>query len=46
MIPITAFGLDRDVPVWSTLNLAAGALVLTALVALFRFGFGAVTGLT
>ena len=40
---ITSWGLDLDVPVWSTLNLAAAALVLAALVAVFRFGFGAVT---
>jgi chromate transporter len=40
---ITAFGLDLDVPVWSTLNLAAAALVLAAVVAVFRFRMGAVT---
>ena len=40
---ITSFGLDLHVPVWSTLNLGAGALVAAALVAVFRFGFGAAT---
>lgn len=40
---ITSFGLDLDVPVWSTLNLSAGALVLAALVAVFRFKLGPVT---
>lgn len=40
---ITAYGLDLDVPVWSTVNLAAAALVLAALVAVFRFRMGAVT---
>ena len=40
---VTAYGLDLDVPVWSTVNLAAAALVLAALVAVFRFGLGAVT---
>lgn len=40
---LTSFGLDLDVPVWSTVNLAAAALVLAALVAVFRFRLGAVT---
>lgn len=40
---IASFGLDLDVPVWSSLNLSAAALVLAALVAVFRFGLGAVT---
>ncbi|WP_336057922.1 chromate efflux transporter [Nitratireductor sp. CH_MIT9313-5] len=40
---ITAFGLDLDVPVWSSINLAAAALVLAALVAVFRFKLGPVT---
>ncbi|VDS10196.1 putative chromate transport protein [Paracoccus haematequi] len=40
---LTAYGLDLDVPVWSTVNLAAAALVLAALVAVFRFRLGAVT---
>lgn len=40
---MTSFGLDLDVPVWSSLNLAAAALVVAALVAVFRFGYGAVT---
>ncbi|MFN4125703.1 chromate efflux transporter [Pannonibacter indicus] len=40
---VTAYGLDLDVPVWSTVNLAAAALVLAALVAVFRFRLGAVT---
>ena len=43
---VTAYGLDLDVPVWSTVNLAAAALVLAALVAVFRFRLGAVTVLT
>ncbi|WP_366553706.1 chromate efflux transporter [Aquibaculum sediminis] len=40
---VTSFGLDLDVPVWSTLNLTAAALVLAALVAVFRFKLGPVT---
>jgi len=40
---LTALGLDLDVPVWSTVNLAAAALVLAALVAVFRFRLGPVT---
>ena len=40
---MTSFGLDLDVPVWSSLNLAAAVLVVAALVAVFRFGYGAVT---
>jgi chromate transporter len=40
---ITTFGLDLDVPVWSSINLAAAALVLAALVAVFRFKLGPVT---
>jgi len=40
---ITSFGLDLDVPVWSTVNLAAAALVLAALVAVFHFKLGPVT---
>jgi chromate transporter len=40
---VTSLGLDLDLPVWSTLNLAAAALVLAALVAVFRFRLGAVT---
>tara|TARA_R100000365_G_scaffold2557_1_gene8031 strand:+ start:10276 stop:11643 length:1368 start_codon:yes stop_codon:yes gene_type:complete len=40
---ITSFGLDIDVPVWSTLNVPAAALVLLAIVAVFRFKLGPVT---
>ncbi|MGY4750210.1 chromate efflux transporter [Pannonibacter sp. Q-1] len=40
---ITSFGLNIDVPVWSTLNLPAAALVLAALVAVFHFRLGPVT---
>ena len=39
---ITTFGLDLDVPVWSSINLAAAALVIAALVAVFRFKIGPV----
>ena len=39
---IASFGLDLDVPVWSSINLAAAALVLAALVAVFRFKLGPV----
>lgn len=38
---ITSLGLDLDVPVWSTVNLAAAALA--ALVVVFRFKLGPVT---
>ncbi|WMT92749.1 chromate efflux transporter [Pelagibacterium sp. H642] len=40
---ITSFGLDLDVPVWPSINLAAAALVVAALVAVFRFRVGPVT---
>lgn len=40
---IASFGLDLDVPVWSTVNLAAAALVLAALGAVFRAKLGPVT---
>ncbi|WPZ14604.1 chromate efflux transporter [Nitratireductor rhodophyticola] len=40
---LTAFGLDLDVPIWSTVNLAAAALVLSALVAVFHVKLGPVT---
>ncbi|RCS23058.1 chromate transporter [Phyllobacterium salinisoli] len=40
---VTSFGLDLNMPVWSTLNLPAAALVLAALVAVFRFKLGPVT---
>ena len=40
---VTSFGLDIDVPVWSTLNLAAAALVMAALAAVLRFRLDAVT---
>ncbi len=40
---IASFGLDLDVPVWSSINLAAAALVLAALVAVFRLKLGPVT---
>ncbi|MBI6630062.1 chromate efflux transporter [Pontibaca salina] len=43
MRPLTAFGLKLDVPVWATVNLAAAAMVLAALVAVLRFGLGPVT---
>jgi chromate transporter len=40
---ITTFGLSLDVPVWSSINLAAAAMVLAALVSVFRFKIGPVT---
>ncbi|NMG39728.1 chromate efflux transporter [Chelativorans sp. ZYF759] len=43
---VTSFGLELDVPVWSTLNVAAAALVLLAIVAVFRFKLGPVTVLS
>lgn len=39
---ITTLGLDLDVPVWSTVNVASAALALAALVAVFRFKLGPV----
>jgi len=39
----TSFGLDLDVPVWLSINGAAAALVLAALIAVFRFRIGPVT---
>ncbi|TGN36487.1 chromate transporter, partial [Paracoccus liaowanqingii] len=41
--PMTGFGLDLDWPVWSTLDLAALALVAVAIVAVFRLKLSAVT---
>lgn len=43
---VTTLGLDLTLPVWATLNLAAAALVLAALVAVFQFKVGPVTALT
>ncbi len=40
---VTSLGLDLDVPVWPTINVAAAALVLAALVAVFRFRLCPVT---
>lgn len=40
---ITTFGLDLDVPVWHSVDLAAAALVLAALVVVFRFRIDPVT---
>jgi chromate transporter len=40
---VTSFGLDLDVPVWTTLNGVAAVLVLAALIAVFRFRLGTVT---
>jgi chromate transporter len=37
---VTSYGLEIDLPVWSTLNLAAAGLVLAAFVAVFRFRIG------
>ncbi|MCZ0960696.1 chromate efflux transporter [Paracoccus sp. EF6] len=41
--PLTAWGLDLDLPVWRTLDVAAAILVVAAAVAVFRFRLGAVT---
>jgi chromate transporter len=46
MRTIASFGLDLDMPVWSSINLAAAALVLAAALAVFRFKLGPVTVLT
>ncbi|KFI25427.1 chromate efflux transporter [Paenirhodobacter enshiensis] len=43
---IAAFGLNLDVPVWPSINLAAAGLVLAAIVAVFGFKLGPVTVLT
>jgi len=40
---IRSSALNIDAPVWSTLNLSAAALVLLAIVAVFRFKLGPVT---
>lgn len=40
---ITSFGLNIDIPVWPTLNLASTVLVIAAIIAVFQFRFGAVT---
>ena len=37
---LNAIGLTLDVPVWSSLNIAAAALVLVNLVAVLRYGIG------
>jgi chromate transporter len=39
---VTGFGLDLDLPVWTTLNPWAALLVLAAVVAVFRFRLGPV----
>lgn len=41
--PVAAMGLDLDLPVWSTLDVAALVLVVAAVIAVFRFRLGAVT---
>ncbi|MCG6112377.1 MAG: hypothetical protein MEQ74_09375 [Paracoccus sp.] len=41
--PFTDLGLDVALPVWAILNLVALALVIVAIVAVFRFKLGAVT---
>ncbi|MFN3276242.1 MAG: chromate efflux transporter [Paracoccus sp. (in: a-proteobacteria)] len=41
--PVSAMGLNMDLPVWGTLDVAALALVVAAMVAVFRFRLGAVT---
>lgn len=40
LAPVRAFGLALDVPVWRSVDLAALALVVAALVATFRFSIG------
>lgn len=40
---VVALGLNLDLPVWSSLNFAAAALVLAAFLATFRFRLGPVT---
>jgi chromate transporter len=40
---VTAFGLNLDVPVWGSLNLAAAGLLLAAIVAVFRLRLGTLT---
>jgi chromate transporter len=39
---VTSFGLNLDIPVWSSLNGPAAALILAALIAVFRFNLGPV----
>lgn len=41
--PVTSLGLDMDLPVWGTLDVAALALVIVAILAVFRLKLGAVT---
>ncbi|TNH37682.1 chromate transporter, partial [Paracoccus haeundaensis] len=41
--PVAAMGLDMDLPVWGTLDVAALALVIVAILAVFRLKLGAVT---
>ncbi len=43
MRTITSFGLDLDMPVWSSLDLWAASLALAAMIAVFRFGLGPVS---
>ncbi len=40
---VKPFGLDLDVPLWSSIHVAAAALVLAAHVAVFRCKLGPVT---
>ncbi len=39
---ITSYGLNIDLPVWSTLNFASAGLVIAAMIAVFQFRLGAV----
>ena len=40
---VTTLGLRLDMPVWSTLDITAAALVIASLVPVFRFQFGTLT---
>jgi chromate transporter len=42
-LPVRAFGLSFDTPVWSSIDLAALVLAIAAAVAIFRFNIGMLT---
>jgi chromate transporter len=42
-VPVRAFGLSFDTPIWSSIDLAALALAIAAALAIFRFNVGMLT---
>jgi chromate transporter len=42
-VPVRSFGLSFDMPVWSSIDLAALVLAIAAATAIFRFNVGILT---